>query len=222
MRLFAILTIIAVGAAISIGIAVANNEMYSINGSGMMKTEQRDLRDFTSVSVSGAIIADVHAGAEYSVKIEADDNMLQYVKTSVSGKVLSVSMKDGFSFRNGSVHVSISMPQVEGLEASGATTLNASDVKGAALKLEVSGASHATIAGQVNRLDCDVSGASTLAAEWLVSKNAAVNCSGASNAHVHADESLDIDASGASHVSYSGNATNVNNQTSGVSSIDKE
>lgn len=222
MRVISILSFLGLAAVVCIGISIASSDELSIKGSGHLITDTRALHDFRSVRVGGAFTVDLNAGTDYRVEVQTDDNLVKYVETEVDGGILTISMKDGYSYSSGKIHIAVTMPAVEGIEVSGATTLNAANVHSSMLKLNISGASHLNISGEAESLECDLSGASTLAAESLKVGNARIECSGASRANVYASTSLKTDVSGASHVRYLGNPASVSNETSGASSVEKQ
>ena len=59
-----------------------------IHGSGVRKTEKRDLGPFTAIETSGAFEVNVICQKPASFEIEADDNILPLVETEVRGGVL--------------------------------------------------------------------------------------------------------------------------------------
>ena len=72
------------------------------------------------------------------------------------------------------------------------------------LEAKVSGAANVGLSGRTDRLTIENSGASKVNTGNLQAKNVSVATSGASSAHVWAGESLDVEVSGVSHVSYTG------------------
>jgi hypothetical protein len=222
MRAVSILSFLGIAAVVCIGIAIASNDDIIVSGSGTMATDTRSVRDFHAIDVSGAMNVNVCAGAEYHVEIQGDDNIVKYVETKVEDGTLEIGMRDGFIYNNGKMRATIVLPCIDGIEVSGACTVNAQDVKSPSFKVDISGASHVNIAGESEKLECELSGACTLAANGLKASSVDIDCSGASTAHVYAAKCLSADVSGASRVKYSGSPTIVKNETSGGSSIEQE
>ena len=200
-------------------LAISCNE---VRGSGKVINQKRSVSEFTGVDVGGAIAIDVSQSAERSVEVEADDNVLPYVETVVENGILHIHMKEGSMFNNTSIHVKVSLPKLESLEVSGASKAIAKDIHSDKIKVEVSGASKVIINGTAKEAEYAVSGASTLKAKELVADNVAVECSGASSGHVYANTKLLANATGASHIGYSGSVNDVDRQESGASSISKD
>ena len=126
---------------------------------------------------------------------------------------------DGHFSNSNPIKVRISAPDIESVEASGASRVTVTNVKNSSFDLNTSGASKVSVAGETSNLKIDVSGASSVDAEALRAENAEVDASGASSASVFALDHITADASGASRIFYSGTATSVEKKTSGASRI---
>lgn len=107
------------------------------------------------------------------------------------------------------------------IEASGASNIE-SYIEANEVDFEVSGVSNMNLKGKAGKVNYEASGASNISAKNLHSSICTIECSGASDAEVHASESLDIDVSGMSHVSYSGKPKQLNENSSGMSVIERE
>lgn len=214
--------------ALAIGLAFSTNCSFGgfknfggVQGSGTSKTERRDVSDFNKVDAGGAINIEVSVQKDFYVEVQADDNLLANIKTEVSGDTLKIYSEDRISAKT-RINVKISMPEIESLEVSGASSGIVSNVKADSLELKASGASKIKIDGVAKELNADASGASTIDAENLKVEDADVEASGASNAIVSATNDLKIDASGASKISYTGEPANIKQDSSGASSVTKK
>ena len=97
----------------------------------------------------------------------------------------------------------------------------AKGLKGKALKVQLSGASNATLSGTVDDLQLECSGASQVHATGLDVQVAKVEASGASAAEVKATKELDARASGASTIRYEGSPA-LKVSATGASSVTKK
>ena len=77
------------------------------------------------------------------------------------------------------------------------------------------------VSGETAKFSVDVSGAGKVDAENLKAVDADVNASGACNVSVNVSGSLKTDASGASHITYTGDPRSVDNHQSGVGGVSK-
>ncbi|MEP6902814.1 MAG: head GIN domain-containing protein [Actinomycetota bacterium] len=189
-----------------------------VQGSGNFQTEKRNLAYFKAIEVSGAIEVEVIAQKDFSVEVEADDNLLQYIKTEINGNTLEIKTEKRFSSKN-PIRVRISAPNIENLQGSGASKISLANLKNDSLRVDSSGASKIKVDGETKNLEVELSGASRFEAENLKTENATVDGSGASHASVFVSGDLKVDLSGASNVTYSGNPKNLEKSTSGASSI---
>lgn len=105
------------------------------------------------------------------------------------------------------------------ITVSGASKLSGESIQADKLVLELSGASHAKLGGRVAKLELEISGASHLNAESLMIRDGDIEASGASHAQVNIQKSLQVEASGASKIEYSGNPLNLSKDVSGASTV---
>lgn len=213
---------VAVANVLSFGKASGNIFTFSfgsgVKGSGVASTETREADEFTGVEVGGVFEVEITAGQEYSVQVQADDNLLPYIRTEVESGVLTISTKQRISSHT-PLRVVVSAPEIDHLDVSGASKVSLSGVKNSELGVHTSGASKLKLVGETSSLNVEVSGASNIDGESLKSKTAIVDASGASKVSVFVTERLSTDASGASRIQYSGSPASVDKKTSGASSV---
>lgn len=195
-----------------------NISFNSVAGSGVAASEARSVEEFKGIDVGGIFQVEVTAGKDYSVVVEADDNLLPYVRTEVSGGVLKISATERLKSST-PMRIRVTAPDIESIDASGACKIAVADLKNSELRVDTSGASKVNIAGETASLTIDVSGASQIDAANLKAENATVDASGASKVEVFVTGKLVSEASGASKVGYSGNPTSVTKDTSGAGKV---
>jgi hypothetical protein len=253
------------------------------------KVETRTVAGFTGIDASGSFNVTVARGAVESLSVEADEDVMQYVRSEVKNGVLclyidksapktwwerlkndnkrrikaSVVMNDldrvsisgacnltandlftPASFtatcRGASdMKVSVSVAGPVSIRASGASDIviaanvtgdteinlsGSSDIKGkltgGKVKLSAKGSSDVHLTGSATDVFIDVSGASDFKGGNFTAQTATVKASGASDATVHVENSLNADVSGSSTVKYKGSpAVTVN--SSGSSKVKK-
>ncbi|MBC7798326.1 MAG: DUF2807 domain-containing protein [Pyrinomonadaceae bacterium] len=188
-------------------------------GSGNLKSESRNVPSFETIEAGGAIELEIVANeADQSVKVEIDDNLLQFVKTEVISKTLRIERTSNFKTSN-PVRVKITMPKLINLTLSGASSAKISNLFGDKINFDISGASKTSVDGTTKTLTAKVSGASELQAEDLKCEDVAVDASGASKASVFAANSLGAKLSGASSMIYGGNPKTINKNVADASSL---
>ena len=145
--IFIVAVIIGVtfGNLFSWGKASAKFFNFSVNfggvkGSGNVQNEKRNVANFKAIEVGGIFEVEVVAQKDFSVEVEADDNLLQYIKTEVNGNTLEISTEKSISPK-GPVRVRISAPDIENLQVSGVSKVSLTNLKNSSLKVDASGAS---------------------------------------------------------------------------------
>lgn len=213
-----------------------------IRGNGNVISQQREHSGFTAVDVSSAIHLYVKQDSVFSVKVETDENLQEYVRIGTDDGTLYIREEDNTNLdATGKINVYVSAPAFQHLEASGASeihgenmltsdktiTLLVTGASGAELHLkapavsgEMTGASKLRLSGQTKDLSIEGTGASHARCFDLLSENATVDLSGASDAEIFASVKLDADASGASGVKYKGEPA-VTQRVSGAASVRK-
>lgn len=190
----------------------------SARGSGNIGQETRTLGAFNAIDVGGKFTVESVRGDNYSVSIEADDNLIPLIETEVSNGTLSISSKRRLRSDN-AIKIRVISPAIESIEASGASTVDIADPSEKGLNIETSGVARVTASGRTQTLKIDMSGASKVFAYELEADRVTVNGSGASRAETTATVSLNSDLSGASKVSYGGSPKDVRTEASGAAKV---
>ena len=209
-------------------------------------TKEFNLSNFDRIDLGSAFKIEIRPG-NFKVVAEGRQEDLDELEGKVGNNgALIVRYKDskGWSWNKNrkTVHLVILMPQLKGLDLSGATTTTVEGFKNVDnMELDISGASRLNAAFNAKKVDLDISGASTIVLEGkadmmkgeisgattfragsFVVEEVKMSISGASSAKLNVTKSLKADASGASSIKYAGGAKNVSTDTSGASSIRKE
>jgi hypothetical protein len=214
-----------------------------VKGSGNIKTENRSETGFNSIDVSGAIDVYIKQDSTTSVKVEADDNILEYIEVHIDGSTLEIYTENNIRLKpSHKIKVYVSNSEYKDLQVSGASSIHSEneitspgglhiDIAGASegrlevnapkVSVDLTGASNANIKGKTKDFEGSASGASEIRGFDLLTENADVNASGASNIEIYASIKIDGQASGASSVNYKGNAQS-SVEKSGASSVNKK
>ena len=214
-----------------------------IRGSGHVITENRTASGFSNIDVSGAIDVYVRQDSSTSVKVEADDNILEYIEVHTDGSTLEIYTENNIRLRpSNKIKVYVSNPHYKEIQVSGASSVRCEneitssedlhiDISGASegslelnapkVSVNLTGASNASVKGKTKDFEGSASGASEIRGFDLLSENANVDASGASHIEIFASVKIDGEASGASSVNYKGNAQS-NVGKSGASSVNKK
>ena len=235
------LSIIAAAAILISSCNVINGT--GVTGNGNIRTEKRSTGNFNAVKASSSIDIEIKSGDAYSVSVENDDNILQYVVTDVNDGTLNVHYKDGYSINNDHAKVYVTAPSLDKLSISGsgdiATTnvlknsreieMNVSgsgNIKGQvdapSINVSVGGSGNVSLTGRAKDFKCALSGSGDINCGGLESENTTVKVSGSGNAHVFASMHLSATVSGSGDVYYRGNPSSPEIHTSGSGTVEAE
>ncbi len=213
-----------------------------IRGNAVMKIENRSAGTFNGIDVSGNVKVYVKQDSASSIRIQTDENLLEYIITDNRNGTLHIHQKEGTNLKpTQSIKVYVSGPSFKLFKASGAcdfisenkitatepVSINlsgASDVKleliAPGIDADLSGAGTINLKGETRNFNVDGSGSTNIKCFELMTENTKVELSGAGNAEVFASIKLEVYVSGAADVKYKGNAT-VNQKISGAGSVKK-
>jgi len=194
--------------------------LHRVHGSGVRKTEKRDLPAFNAIETSGAFEVQVDCQQPASFEIEADDNILPLVQTEVRDGVLRVSTTRGYS-SNGGIVLRITVPDLASVRSTGAGKFNVSNVKNDKFEIHSTGAATVVASGKSKGVKISSTWAGKIDAHDLLAGDADVDVTGAAGVDVYATDELDVTVSGAGRVTYSGNPK-VNKKVSGAGQVIKK
>ncbi len=228
------------------GYVFSGNEFYvgpTQRGSGVMKSETREVQNFHAIEVSYPAEVFISQGATESLQVEADDNLLPGLQTRVRNGTLEIFYKveNGDAVRpTKPVRITIVVKdldevdfesagtiEITGIETdslsvsvSGAGELKLEDLVVKDLSVNLSGAGSMSASGTTEELDVNISGFGDFNGRDMQSKRATVNISGAGGASVRAEDQLFAQISGAGSIDYYG-SPKVTKQISGVGGINQ-
>ena len=198
-------------------VVVAGCHLPGVRGNGQIKTEERQVGAFASLDAGGTFEIEWQNGAP-ALRITTDENLLPYIENNVSDNTLRLRTRDHIWPTHG-IKVVISSPTRTGGRIRGAVKLTVKQLSGPIFALESKGASEVTLAGNVDRLLVDMTGASQLAAAGLQAKTAEISTTGAGDSEVAVTDTLNVAITGAGKVTYSGNPATIKKQITGAGSI---
>ena len=188
-------------------------------GSGQRRREKREIAAFTSISTEGAYEIEVVSQQPLSLEIEADDNILPLITTDVSGGVLRIKSKRSFSVSR-PIILKISTPNIEAISASGAGSVEVSDLKNDSFEIDSSGAPSIKVSGETGTINIEANGAGKIDAHKLRAAKGTVEANGVAKIEVSARDELNVTVSGPASVVYSGDPK-LNKTVNGPGSVER-
>jgi hypothetical protein len=150
-----------------------------VTGSGNAATHTREVESFTSIELAGVNDVTDRVGPEQSVRLSADDNLLDRITTDVTEGRLVIDDLGSFTTKS-PMTVEVTMPSVNALTISGSGVVRAR--------------------GTAERVDAELSGAGDLQLGKLSARDVNVVLSGTGRITVRATGRLDAALSGVGQV----------------------
>jgi len=225
-------------------IILTSCEKETVNVSGEVTRVQVNLKGFTGLKVASAFnIFVTFSDTEEEIIVEANEDIQNLVIVEMIDNNLEIKLKKQTNIRgNATMNVYITTKNINYYLATGASKITLEseliaelakiDLSGASiftgqlntdiLELEAEGASKIDIFGQTGEFKAELSGGSGLLNYDFLVKNITIALSGASNAQLTVSESIKIDASGASSLTYMGDALVTQKHLTGASELIKK
>jgi len=192
--------------------------LVGVEGSGNVITESREVSGFNEVVLggSGRVLVDVN-GAE-SLTIEAEDNIIPLLETTVSNGRLRLDTTRSISPTT-EVLYTITAANLDGLAVSGSGTVEAEAIDGTDFRVDISGSGDVAVEGTLSGLlSVSISGSGEFDGESLTAPDGQVDVSGSGHSVVNVTETLDVSISGSGEVEYLGQ-TSVDPDVSGSGTV---
>jgi Putative auto-transporter adhesin, head GIN domain len=189
-----------------------------VKGSGVKKTEKRDVGQFASVEMDCPGVINLTAQERPGFEISGDDNIVPLITTEVKNNTLYIKSTKDYD-PQGKLQINVSNPDFERFVFSGAGEATLSKIMNERLEVKVSGAGEVKASGETKEADISLTGAGTIDAKDLHSIKTKVSSTGVGSIDVYAAEQLDANATGVGDINYYGNPKLVNKQASGMGHI---
>lgn len=195
-------------------------------GNGEVVEESRKVtEEFTEVYASEGLDVFVTQGANFSINVEADENIIELIGTDIRDGRLKVHAIENIGRATKNVYVTLpeiaSLSTSSGADLIGQNTIKASKIEldassGSDIEVEVdanevsadtSSGADIKVSGRTEVLYADASSGSDIKARGLVAKRCTADASSGADISVNVSESLVADASSGADISYTGEAT---------------
>lgn len=213
-----------------------------IHGNGVSVSQERSVGDFSSINAMGSMDVIVSQAASPSIKIEADQNLLEYIETKNNGGTIEIYTREGYNLDpKTNIKVYAAAPNFNNIDVSGSGKIRSTGkisstshlrthVSGSGdifleadaprIETQISGSGSSTIKGNTKDFSARISGSGDVHCYDLLSENTEIDIAGSGNAEVYASKSLDVDIAGSGDVRYKGNPS-VKQNTAGSGGVRK-
>ena len=222
------------------GLILILNSCDCIKGEGPIESEYRDVTNFTAIDLD--ISADVFLTHDtgYSVKIEAQRNILDIIKAKVSGKTLEIDFEANCVINVENINIYISMPELSEVKLDGSGTVkgtnkfNVQDLKlfvdgsgdiildiiANSIYSDIDGSGQIKLSGSTKKHKVRIEGTGDLKAYDLVAYESNIRLDGSGDCKVTVHDELDIVISGSGDVYYKG-SPNIKTRVKGSGRVQK-
>jgi hypothetical protein len=217
----------------------------SVRGNGDIATITRNEGNFKSVKAAGAFDVFFSQADDYEIRIEADENLMQYILTTVEDGVLRLRTKNGVNLRpSEDIKVYLRAPQYESVSLAGSGNMVAQtpisstktiklsiagsgdiklqEVNAPELHVNIAGSGKAEGSGATRVVDIDVAGSGDVMMKDLKAETAKINIAGSGNVWVYASMKLDVRVAGGGDIHYYGNPAEIKSKSAGSGNLIKE
>ncbi len=197
----------------------------TLKGSGNIKTEKRTVDSFNSISVSRAIKVFVTQGPQSQLTLEADDNILPYIKTEVSNNRLKIYLPENVDVKShADMKVSLTVPQLVALKSTTSSTIESTsnwdistielssttageikiDLKAQLITAKATTAAKIELKGETQNLNVSLTTSAELDAADLQASKAHFSLTTGSEAEIEVTEELSYTLTTGAELSYKG------------------
>jgi len=195
----------------------------TIYGNGHVVSKIRKVHSFDGIKVSSGIDVYIKQGDAENLKVEADENLHEVIRTEVKNNTLYIYTDEKIRrakakrvyvlYKNLNRIKITSSGDLEGVNTLETENLDISlssagdldlDIEAREIYLSISSSGDARISGKADYLKASLSSAGDLDAYDLKVKKCRINVSSAGNAKIHVTEELDATASSAGDIYYDG------------------
>jgi carbon monoxide dehydrogenase subunit G len=229
-----------------LGALIALPACAATSGSGKTASETRSVGDFQAIKSAGSMDLVVKQGAQTSVQVSADDNLLPLLETVVEGSgdnaTLHVRWKRGESIHHrGDVKISIVTSKLSLVSAAGSGDILVQGFQTPALQVAVAGSGNAKLdnlstddlgirisgsgdvagQGRAAKMKVNIAGSGSVKLTELKSDDVSVSIAGSGDAAVNAEKTLSVSIAGSGDVVYTG-AAMVKSSVAGSGSVKRK
>jgi hypothetical protein len=231
---------IAFLAVLTVMAYACENSWSCLRGNGIPGEETRIISGFNGVVSEGDFDVFIVPDPDFAVKLEADENLIQYIRTRVSGNKLILDQGTRKCLRSDSpIMITVYMPEVAYLELTGSGIISGDNIeadeltvhltgsglidlrelKAGLLDALITGSGEMIFWGETIDADLDITGSGMIRAFNLESFNCIANISGSGSMEIKVENQLTAYISGSGNIYYQGNPPSVSVKVTGSGAV---
>ncbi|SHH06240.1 head GIN domain-containing protein [Massilia sp. CF038] len=197
-----------------------------IQGSGVIKTQKRELAHFTGVNLSLPANMELRIGTTESVTIETDDNLLAQVETVIENGTLKIRpVKRTSNFTTRAMKIIVTAKEINRIALGGSGSIASDALKAGKLAIDLGGSGTINLkaleadtvsvsvggsgnlktgGGNAGTVSISIGGSGDVDLGQVKSREASVSVAGSGEATVWASDVLSVTIAGSGDVNYFG------------------
>jgi len=224
-------------------ILAVTTDIFVVRGSGVLTTQDRDVSDFYSIALSGQGTIIIDQTGKESLKVTAEDNLIDRIETAVVGNVLKIELKKERFFWSfwptKKIEYHISVDDLNQIVINGSGTIETDSLKAQGLSIRIrgsgngdmkieaadlwiniSGSGKLVMSGYTQNQTVNINGSGNYESEELESEHGAITINGSGKAVVEAVDELVVNINGNGNIKYLGDPM-IDQQISGSGKVSK-
>lgn len=206
-----------------------------VKGSGNLVTETREVGSFDSIQLDGSGKLVITQGDTNALQIEAEDNILPDLKSTIEGSTLVLGFEEKFWTKtllptetityslivtdlnaitfNGAGDLDMNLLDTDNLSiiVNGAGQIQIDNLTADYLSIQINGTGNVSISGEVTSQDINISGAGTVQNGDLKTSQTTITANGLGVATVWATDNLEVTFNGGGTLNYYGEPSVIQN-----------
>ncbi len=210
-----------------------------VRGSGDVVEEKREVSGFDRVQLDGIGEVILTQGNSDSLVIEAEDNLMEFIQTSVRGDELVINIQSRRPLiPTEPLRFYVTMEEIEGVSVDGAGSVSGENIDTKTIEFDINGAGDITIEdldaqsvavsingigkleleGEADVQEIRIDGAGDYDGRDLETEETSIQIDGIGNAKVDVEDMLEVNINGSGQVTYSGDPS-VNQSIEGLGRV---
>jgi len=211
-----------------------------VKGNGNVTTVTRSTGDYDGVSVGGFFDVILVKGKEGKVKIEGEDNLMEYIVTEVKDGTLKIKVEKGVNIKTTRrLTVTVPVSDIDHVSLGGSgnvkseTRLKADafkvslggsgnitlEVDANSVKSSIGGSGNIKLAGKANSMKSSIAGSGTIKAYEMQVNSIKASIAGSGDIRVSVKDEINATVAGSGSIYYKGNPPKINTKSHGSGSV---
>lgn len=160
--------------------------LTGVRGSGHVVEEEREVSGFSGVELATPGNLHIEIGGEEELRIEAEDNLMQYFEVEGNGRMLKIKSRPGVSLRpTKPVHFYLTATELDTIVLSGSGDVTAPDLEGERISVTISGSGDVRTGDlDADKVEVRISGSGDMDISGSESREQEVTISGSGDAEI--------------------------------------